>query len=321
MASTQSTASPSLCQLLVGDGRPLLAVAALVLLFAGIFAEFVAIRGEFLPHDITYLEMTAPELCAVHGCRIVHFMVHDRVSFGGALIAVGLVYLWLIAGPMSRGERWSWDILVASGSIGFASFLTYLGYGYLDTWHGTATTILAPLFLVGLIIVRKRIPWIADGTRWIARPQWLTTLRDRQCLARSLLVVVAIGMVGGGSTIATVGMTCVFVPQDLSFLKIDRAELDILNPRLVPLIAHDRAGFGGAVCCCGVVLAGVVWRATFDCAARQAIAIAGMLGFGSAILVHPAIGYNDLWHLAPAIGGAIMFATGWWLSRSTSRVS
>src|ERR1700722_3595236 len=145
MTSTNSAESPSLYQLLVGDGRPLLAVAALVLLFAGVFALFIAIRGEFLPQDVNYLEMTAPELCAVHGCRIVHFMVHDRVSFGGALIAVGLVYLWLIAGPMSRGERWSWDILVASGGIGFASFLTYLGYGYLDTWHGAATTILAPL--------------------------------------------------------------------------------------------------------------------------------------------------------------------------------
>jgi hypothetical protein len=317
MASTQSADSPGLFQLLVGDGRPLLAVAALVLLFAGVFALFVAVRGEFLPHDVSYLEMTAPELCAVHGCRIVHFMVHDRVSFGGALIAIGIVYLWLIAGPMSRGERWSWEILVASGGVGFASFLTYLGYGYLDTWHGAATAILAPLYLAGLLIARKRIPWNEEEGRWIARPIWLTTWRDRQCLARSLLLVVATGMFGGGLTIATVGMTSVFVPQDLAFLKIDRTELDVLNPRLVPLIAHDRAGFGGAVCCCGAVLAGVVWRANLDRAARQAIAIAGVSGFASAILVHPAIGYNDWWHLTPAVGGAVIFAYGWWLSQSS----
>ncbi|HEV3384839.1 MAG TPA: hypothetical protein VG097_08480 [Gemmata sp.] len=313
MASTQSAESPGLYELLVGDGRPLLAVAALVLIFAGVFALFIAVRGEFLPHDVAFLEMTAPELCAVHGCRIVHFMVHDRVSFGGALIAVGIVYLWLIAGPMSRGERWSWEILTASSCVGFASFLTYLGYGYLDTWHGAATTILAPLYLAGLIITRKRIARIAFEAQWISRPNWLTTPRDRQCLARSLLLFVALGMVGGGLTIATVGMTCVFVPQDLTFLNVQRTELEVLNPRLVPLIAHDRAGFGGAVCCCGVVLAGVVWRATLDRAARQAIAIAGAFGFGTAILVHPAIGYNDLWHLTPAIAGAIIFGLCMWL--------
>jgi hypothetical protein len=314
MASTHSAESPSLYQLLVGDGRPLLAVAALVLIFAGIFALFIAVRGEFLPHDVAFLEMTAPELCAVHGCRIVHFMVHDRVSFGGALIAVGIVYLWLIAAPMSRGEQWSWEILAVSSGVGFASFLTYLGYGYLDTWHGAATTILAPLYLAGLIITRKRIPWIASEGQWISRPKWLTTRRDRQCLVRSSLLFVALGMAGGGLTIATVGMTCVFVPQDLTFLNVERTELEVLNPRLVPLIAHDRAGFGGAVCCCGVVLAGVAWRATLDRAARQAIAIAGVFGFGSAILVHPAIGYNDLWHLTPAIAGAIVFGLCiWWL--------
>src|SRR4051812_35819827 len=92
---------PSLPALLVGDGRPLLAVVGLVLLFAGTFALFVAARGEYLPHDVAFLNMTPEALCALHECRIVHFMIHDRVSFGGALVAVGLVYLWLIAGPMA----------------------------------------------------------------------------------------------------------------------------------------------------------------------------------------------------------------------------
>jgi hypothetical protein len=130
---------------------------------------------------------------------------------------------------------------------------------------------------------------------------------------------VAIGIAAGGLTIAAVGMTCVFVPQDLTFINVERTELEVLNPRLVPLIAHDRAGFGGAVCCCGVVLAGMSWRAIPSRAFRQVLAIAGILGFGSAILIHPAIGYNDLWHLTPAIAGAILFAIGMWLLRPTSK--
>jgi hypothetical protein len=122
-------------------------------------------------------------------------------------------------------------------------------------------------------------------------------------------------MLGGGLTITTVGMTTVFVPEDVAFMGMGQAELHAINPRLVPLIAHDRAGFGGAVCCCGVLLAGVAWRGEADRAGRQALAVAGLAGFGTAIFVHPAIGYNDLWHLTPAVVGAALFALGWWLAR------
>jgi len=303
----------NLPRLLVADGRPLISVCGLVLVFAGIFALFVAARGEFLPHDVAFLGMTPQELCAVHGCRIVHFMIHDRVAFGGALIAIGVVYLWLVAGPMQRGEWWAWELLAVSGGVGYASFLAYLGYGYLDTWHGAATGILAPLYLFGLIVSRSRIAWKGVERCWSARPDWMHAGVTRACLGRCMLLFVAAGMVGGGLTIVVVGMTRVFVPEDLTYLGVASAELDSLNPRLVPLIAHDRAGFGGAVCCSGVLLAGVVWRAKLDRAARQALLIAGVAGFATAILVHPAIGYDDFWHLTPALAGACLFACGLWI--------
>lgn len=313
-APERRPAGPGLPDLLVGDGRPLVAVCGLVLVFAGTFALFVAARGEFLPHDVAFLGMTPPELCARYECRVVHFMIHDRVAFGGALVAVGVTYLWLSAGPLGRGEAWAWDLLAASGAVGFASFLAYLGYGYLDTWHGAATAVLAPLFAGGLALTRRRVAW-RPGRGWLARPAWLTSWRDRECLGRGLLLFAAGGMACGGLTILGVGMTVVFVPEDVAFLGVGRAELDDLNPRLVPLIAHDRAGFGGAVCCCGALLAGVAWRAELDRAARQALLAAGAVGFGTAVFVHPAIGYTDWWHLTPAVGGAAAFALGWRLAR------
>jgi len=49
---------------------------------------------------VDLLGMSADQLCNMQGCRILHFMVHDRVSFGGALVAIGVVYLWLVAGPI-----------------------------------------------------------------------------------------------------------------------------------------------------------------------------------------------------------------------------
>ena len=77
-------------------------------------------------------------------------MFHDRVSFGGVLVAIGALYMWLSEFPLRQGEAWAWWILLVSGAAGFASFLTYLGYGYLDTWHGVATLFLLPCFGVGL---------------------------------------------------------------------------------------------------------------------------------------------------------------------------
>src|SRR5262249_6311927 len=124
---------------LAGDGRPLLLASGFALVLAGLFALFLAATGEFLPHDERFLGMTARQLCAVHGCRIVHFMVHDRASLGGALVAVGLLYLWLADFPLRRGEAWAWWLFLVTGVVGFGSFLAYLGYGYLDTWHGAAT--------------------------------------------------------------------------------------------------------------------------------------------------------------------------------------
>src|SRR5262245_20190242 len=132
---------------LVGDGRPALALTAVALFLSGAFAIFLAIRREFLPHDVTFLGMTANDLCSVADCRIVPFMFHDRVAFGGTLIAVAILYLWLAVFPLRRGFQWAWWAFVLSGALGFGSFLTYLGYGYLDSWHGVATVALLPVFL------------------------------------------------------------------------------------------------------------------------------------------------------------------------------
>jgi hypothetical protein len=56
-----------------------------------------------------------------------------------------------------------------------------------------------------------------------------------------------------------VGMTSVFVPQDLTYLGVTPEELHAESSRLIPLIAHDRAGFGGAIATCGVLVVLCVW--------------------------------------------------------------
>src|SRR5947209_5614476 len=85
-ADERASANRGFFQARIGDGRPLLIFTALVLILCGVFAIFQAATGHFLPHDVQYLGMTAKDLCGLDQCRIVHFMFHDRVSFGGALI-------------------------------------------------------------------------------------------------------------------------------------------------------------------------------------------------------------------------------------------
>ena len=59
-------------------------------------------------------------------------------------------------------------------------------------------------------------------------------------MLRLALSFTAFGMIAGGLIIMTVAMNQVFVPQDLELMAVTVPELNALNPRLIPLIAHDR---------------------------------------------------------------------------------
>jgi hypothetical protein len=294
---------------LVGDGRPLLHFTGLFLALAGLFALFLSATGNFLPHDVQFLGMTPEALCAVNECRIVHFMFHDRVSFGGAIMAVGILYLWLAEFPLRQRQAWAWWLLLISGLVGFGSFLAYFGYGYLDTWHGIATLGMIPFFVVGMARTYFMLPERA-GIASLLRPGVKASWSTPFGLGRLCLLATSLGLIAGGATIMTVGMTTVFVPQDLQYMGLEAADLQHINPRLVPLIAHDRAGFGGGVCTCGLVMFFCNWCGTPSRSLWQALLLAGLAGFSTAIGIHPVIGYTNLFHLAPALMGAIAFAAG-----------
>jgi len=292
-----------------GDGRPLLLLSGLVLILAGAFALFLSASKHFLPHDVHYLGMTAEQLCKVNACRIVYFMFHDRVAFGGALIATGALYLWLAEFPLRQRKAWAWWLFVVSGVSGFGSFLAYLGYGYLDTWHGVATLVLLPCFITGLVRSRPLLEQPRGFQSLFIRganPPWLSSFG----VGQALLLATAAGMIVGGLTVMTFGMTRVFVPQDLTFMGLARSDLQTINAHLIPLIAHDRAGFGGAICTAGITVLFCVWCGTPSRSLWQILCLAGMIGFAAAIGIHPIVGYNDLIHLAPALVGAIMFIVG-----------
>ena len=93
---------------MVDDGRPLVSLTGVCLALSGAFALFQSATGHFLPHDTEFLQMAAQDLCRINECRIVHFMFHGCVSFGGSLITIAVLYLWLAAFPLKAGDAWAW---------------------------------------------------------------------------------------------------------------------------------------------------------------------------------------------------------------------
>jgi hypothetical protein len=306
-------ARKGLFEVIIADGRPLLTFVGLSLVLFGLFAIFQASTGHLLPHDVAYLGLDAEALCIVFDCRIVEFMIHDRISFGGALIAIGIIYIWLVAFPLKERLQWAWWVLLLSSIAGFASFLTYLGYGYLDTWHGFATLLLLPIFVLGLFLTyptsREK-----QSFRQIFSPSAPLSLRSRAGAGRAVMLLMALGMFASGLTLMTVGSTEIFVPQDLRFMQLQVPDLQGISPGLVSLIAHDRAGFGGALFSLGVALLITIWCATPSKSLWQALLISGGVGFGCAIGVHFVVGYTDFTHLLPAYIGAVVLAIGLALS-------
>lgn len=289
---------------ILGDGTPLLMLTGLCLIFAGGFALFLCATGEFLPHDRAYLGISAQELCGYFDGRVYRFMVHDRAAFGGSIISVGAIYLWLAYYPLRDREAWAWWLFLVSGALGFGSFLTYLVYGYLDTWHAAATIGLLAVFLTGMIASYRALGVARKGIACLGHRQD----RDRPRFGECLLLLTGIGMMGGGLTILTLGSTEVFVPQDLAYMKATRADLNQISDRLIPLIAHDRAGFGGGIATTGIIVFCTVWCGHRSLSRWQTLLFAGTMGFVCAIGIHYVIGYTDIVHLAPAWLGFLIFS-------------
>ena len=303
----------SLLVVVLGDGRPLLLATAAALFFSGGFAVFLAASRELLPQDVRYLGMTAAELCQVRSCRILDFMVHDRAAFGGALLGLGVLYIWLTLFPLSRHEQWAWWVWLLSGSTGFATFLAYLGYGYLDTWHGIGTLLLLPVFGAGMWRSRRLVGPIEIRSAFRGEER-VSRLSVRQEWGRIILLGGAAATALGGLAILRIGVTDTFVPEDLEFIGLTAADLRAANPRLVPLIAHDRAGFGGGVFTLGLTTLLCLWCARPSRHLREAVATAGLLSLSAALGVHMTVGYTDQWHLVPPVvaGALLLVGLGLW---------
>src|SRR5215471_9390782 len=97
------------------QGRFLFRLVAVGLMGAGLFVLLQSPTGRFLSHDLRYVGLDRFQPCGLREGRVAYFMFHDRVSFGGVLIAIGLLYLWLEQVPLKAGEAWAWWTFLFSG--------------------------------------------------------------------------------------------------------------------------------------------------------------------------------------------------------------
>jgi hypothetical protein len=131
-----------------------------------------------------------------------------------------------------------------------------------------------------------------------------------------LLVFHGFALLAAGAVISLIGVTQVFVHEDLMFMQTTAATLAAANARLVPLVAHDRATLGGMLLAGGwVFLLPALWgyrRASSWL--WWALLIAGSVAYAAGIVVHYAVGYLSFKHLLPAFGGYGLLLVGLLLS-------
>lgn len=278
------------------------------MLIGSLFALVISAVRVVLPYDETFVGLTREQLRTINP-RLLPFMAHDRVSLAGTMITIGVLYLGLSEGAR-RGWHWAQQAILYSAFSGFLTFFLFLGFGYFDPFHAFVTAILFQIFLLALhsrlgVLQAWPVPTLREDWRW-HWSQW----------GQLLFVIHGAGLLVAGGAIAAVGVTQVFVAEDLDFLQTTAAAFEQVTHRLVPLIAHDRATFGGMLIASGLaVLLPALWG--FRQGERWlwlTFCLAGPPAYLAAIGIHLHVGYLNLWHLAPVFIAFAFYACGLLLS-------
>jgi hypothetical protein len=276
---------------------------------AGIGAAIITLGPVLLNHDKTFLGTGLDGLQTINP-RLVSFLKHDRITMAGCMMAIGFNDIGFAFG-MRKGWRWAKVGFGLAGGCGFPTFFLLLGYRFVDPLHLAVAVGFFPLYLLAL--TRPSVP-----------PCWTTRLlvnepaRRRALVGQLMLVSVAGGVAIAGLTIMFVGLHDVLIPPDRAFMGNSQSFFETqLNGRLLRFVAHDRAGFGGALFSLGVgILTTALWgwressRSTWI-----STMLASIAGFVPALAIHFGVGYTDTLHLLPAYVGVLMVGIALLLSR------
>ncbi|RDY69899.1 dihydroorotate dehydrogenase [Halobacillus trueperi] len=281
----------------------------LAIFLGGILALVFSLTSVILPYDETFLGISRQQLLLFNE-RILWFMAHDRMTLAGTMISGGLLYMWLARYSVSKGEKWAKQAIDFAAIAGFLGILFFIGYGYFDWLHLLFWIILLPLYVTGWIKSRGLSEKPASKNRRNDRT-WLLGVYGQFCF-----VVLGFSFVLGGIVISYIGVTGVFIPTDIQYLCMPPELIQSFNERLIPVIAHDRAGFGSALFSVGsLVLMSALWG--YHQGERWfwwMFLIGGIPAFTAGIFVHIMIGYTTFIHLLPAYMALFFYVGGLVLS-------
>ncbi|HET9848773.1 MAG TPA: hypothetical protein VFR68_09500, partial [Candidatus Dormibacteraeota bacterium] len=287
-----------------GTGWPWAMLLGAGMLIAGLAVFVAGLTRVVLPYDEAFLGISQGALSDINP-RLLAFMRHDRITLAATMLSIGILYLSLALNGLRNGWLWARGALLGSGVVGFASLFLFLGFHYVDPLHVTLSAGLFPLLLLGVLLpTRKQVHESRDLDNDASWRLGIT--------GQLFFIGLAIGLILAGVTITVVGATRVFVFSDLAFLRTTASVLSSANNHLLPLIAHDRAGFGGALASDGVAVLLIslwgfrrgerwVWWTLF---------LAGLAGLAGGVYAHVSVGYLEFGHLLPLFVSAVVFVTG-----------
>ncbi|WP_064093526.1 dihydroorotate dehydrogenase [Rossellomorea aquimaris] len=279
----------------------------LFIFLGGLLALFFSLTWVILPYDEHYLGINR-ELIVKFNERILQFMAHDRMTLAGTMISGGIVYMNLAFHGVKRGLRWSKQAIDIGAISGFLGIFLSIGYGYFDWLHLLFWLVLFPFYLYGYILT-KGITGTPVSSNRKNHSIWLHSLYGQLAF-----VLLGFSFVLGGLVISYMGITSVFVPTDLLYLCMPQELLNQFNQNLIPVIAHDRAGFGSALFSVGLlVLTLSLWGfQQGNSWVWWTLLIGGLPAFIAGVYIHFAIGYTTFIHLLPAYTAMGLFIYGLW---------
>lgn len=275
------------------------------ILIGGLIALYFALTTVILNYDETFIGLTHQQLNLINP-QILAFMAHDRMSLAGTMISAGILYMSLAYFGIRRQLHWAKVAFHSAAIIGFLGILLFIGYGYFDWLHGLFWLLLLPLYALS---------WRESKTANRSPQSWHDTndyVWMRGVYGQLLFVMLGFLLLAGGIVISFIGITKVFVSTDISFLCMPVEMLQSISDMLIPVIAHDRAGFGSALISVGIlVLCLSLWG--FRAGERwlwYTYAFGALPAFLAGIGTHFAIGYTTFIHLLPLYLLVVIYLLG-----------
>jgi dihydroorotate dehydrogenase len=281
----------------------------LSILIGGILALYFAFTSIILPYDENFIGLTRTEILQVNPL-ILAFMSHDRMALAGTMISGGILYIQLARHGIKNDMHWARMAFHSAAIIGFIGIFLSIGYGYFDWLHGLFWLLLLPIYFFSFREGKSVIgpPFSSHGSN---DKSWQYGL-----YGQLMFIILGFLIVVGGIVISTIGVSKVFVSTDLNFLCMSPQMLNQISSNLIPVIAHDRAGFGSALISVGLLILMLsLWG--FRKGERwiwNTLAVGALPAFIAGIGTHLSIGYTTFIHLLPVYFLVILYLLGLGLS-------